>query len=374
MIRKHATILAGLIAPALLAGVAGCSRPDAAPANQEYLHRVAALKLERASEFEVEREFAGLVVAAQSTDIGFELPGQVEQLLVDEGDVVARGQALAVQDSRLLTSERNDLSARRGDLEARLKLNRLNTERARELKEKGFTATQRLDELEAERRSLEAGLDQLDAALASNRTRLDKATIKAPYAATIARRFVDQGAVVAGGTPVFRLLESAQLEARVGVPVRLLGSLRLGEELPLRVGEDEQLATVIGISRDVTRATLTVPVRLALSATVDAVAGDQAYLRLVETVDQAGYWVPLEALTDGLRGLWNVYVLRPLEDRGGEVLEARDVRVLHATAAEAFIDGALTDGERIVATGLHRLVPGQRVRTDDLRQLTRHGS
>lgn len=365
MIRKHARIVAVVIMLALLAVVAACGRPQAAPVAQEYLHRVAALALERAVEFEIEREFAGLVTAAQSTELGFELTGQVETLLVDEGDAVTRGQVLAVQDTRLLEAERDDLNARRQDLEARLELNRLNTRRAAELKEKGFTATQRLDELEAERRSLEAGLDQLAAALSGNRTRIDKATIKAPYAATIARRFVDQGAVVAGGTPVFRLLESAQLEARVGVPVRLLDNLGIGDELPLRVGDAEHFATVIGIGRDVTRATLTVPVRVALGPSVDAVAGDQAYLRLTETVAEAGYWVPLEALTDGLRGLWNVYVLRPQDRPDHHRLEARDVRVLHATANEAFIDGALADGERIVATGLQRLVPGQRVRTDD---------
>ncbi len=370
---KIAAVAAGgkaVALAALLAALAACARPQAATVDGEYLHLVAPLAITRDEHYEISREFAGLVDAAQSTDIGFELAGQVERLLVDEGDAVTRGQVIAEQDTRLLQSDRDDLSAQRRDVEARLELNRLNSARARELNDKGFASEQRVDELAAERRSLTAAIGRLDAALAANRTRLEKARIKAPYAATIARRFIDEGAVVDGGSPVFRLIESARLEARVGIPVRLLEAVQLGDQLPVRVAGTEHSATVIGINRDVTRATLTVPVRLGLGPEVDAVPGDQAYLRLIETVDASGFWVPLEALTDGLRGLWNVYVLTPGEAPDSHVLEARDVRVLHATAERAFINGALTDGEQIVAAGLQRVVPGQRVRAGDAVAMT----
>ena len=39
--------------------------------------------------------------------------------------------------------------------------------------------------------------------------------------------------------------------------------------------------------------------------------------------------------------------------------------VHHARGAELFVSGALQDGDPVVATGLHRLAPGQRVLTGD---------
>jgi hypothetical protein len=72
--------------------------------------------------------------------------------------------------------------------------------------------------------------------------------------------------------------------------------------------------------------------------------------------------VPLSALTDGLRGLWNIYPLQPQAEPGLYKLQSRDVQVLHATATDAFVTGALADGERVLSTGLQRLVPGQIVK------------
>ena len=48
--------------------------------------------------------------------------------------------------------------------------------------------------------------------------------------------------------------------------------------------------------------------------------------------------------------------------RGDFVLERRPVQVIHAEADRAFVSGTLVEGDRVVASGVHRLVPGARVR------------
>jgi len=43
-------------------------------------------------------------------------------------------------------------------------------------------------------------------------------------------------------------------------------------------------------------------------------------------------------------------------------VDPRVVEVVHAEADRVFVRGTLRDGERVVATGLHRIVPGLLVR------------
>jgi hypothetical protein len=43
-------------------------------------------------------------------------------------------------------------------------------------------------------------------------------------------------------------------------------------------------------------------------------------------------------------------------------LTSRELTLIYSNAKEAFVTGTVADGEHLVTTGLHRLVPGQLVR------------
>lgn len=362
--RAATLLLTGAVAVVLT----GCSvEANVDEGRNDYHHLAAGSRLTAESSYVIQREFAGLVAPRQDTQLAFELGGELAALRVDEGDRVSAGQVLAELDTRLLRAQRDDLVARRQEIQARLDLNGLNSERIVELQGKGFAADQQMDELDTERRALTAQLARLAAELDANATRLDQSVLKAPFDGAISARLADRGAVVAAGSPVLVVLEDQGMEARVGVPVRLLGDVSAGDPVTVRVGVQVLQGRVLAIGSDVTRATLTVPVRIALPDTAVAVPGDQAYLGLDEVMEESGYWIPVSALTDGLRGLWNVYVMAPEEGAVVEPLyriQARDVRVIWAEEERAFVRGALADGEWVVSAGLHRLVPGQQVRLD----------
>lgn len=46
----------------------------------------------------------------------------------------------------------------------------------------------------------------------------------------------------------------------------------------------------------------------------------------------------------------------------GNKVERRSVQVLFANNQQAYVSGAIEDGEQVIASGLHRLVPGQTVK------------
>ena len=67
--------------------------------------------------------------------------------------------------------------------------------------------------------------------------------------------------------------------------------------------------------------------------------------------------MPVAALVEGSRGLWTVLTL------GGDgSLGSEAVSVVALRGEDAFVQGSLRDGDRIVPKGTHRVRPGQVVR------------
>jgi len=91
-----------------------------------------------------------------------EVPGQVIEVRVKEGQMVKRGQVLMQLDDR-------DFRARLARIEANYRLARLNYDRTKALVKKNLAATTKLDEIEAQLKDLAA--QRSEAALALSRTK-----------------------------------------------------------------------------------------------------------------------------------------------------------------------------------------------------------
>lgn len=364
----------------------GCSPTNAEEKNnqsrssdQPYYHQAQSVQLNQINSYSVERRFVGKVQVKQNAALGFEQAGKISELMFDEGDFVQQGQLLAAQDTELLRVERKELEAQLSETEAQLNLTRANLKRLRQLKQNGFTSTQSLDELQSQQKVLLASRLRVNAALDANQIRINKARLYAPFSARISQRLQDSGTVVNAGTPVFQLLQEGNNEVRIGVPVRLADNLAHPHsssdlQAVLEINGKRFPAQLLAMGADVNPATRTVSARFQLPGDLSAVNGQLAYLILNESFQAKGYWVPMSALTDGIRGMWNVYALSPVphEQHSPDIqnapqealytLQSRNIQVLHATADKAYISGAIQDGEQILSAGLHRLVPGQSVR------------
>nr|WP_246341326.1 efflux RND transporter periplasmic adaptor subunit [Simiduia aestuariiviva] len=321
------------------------------------------MRVVQQAHYGVERRFAGRVAARQDADVGFELGGRVAEMRVNDGDRVAQGDVLALLDTELLVTERAQLRAQLDDTQARQQLNRANIERHQSLQASGFASQQRLDELLTEQKTLTASADALRASLDNVASRLRKASLKAPYDGVVARRFADQGTVVAAGSPVIRLQEVAAMEAVVGVPVAFALQLSVGQSAGLQLRDQHFMGRVLTVGADVNPVTNTVTVRLLMPADARAFNGDIIQLIMSEQVATEGFWIPADAITDGVRGRWTVYAL--VQQDSAFRIQTRDVQIHHSRDDQVFVSGALNDGEQIVAAGVHRFAPGQQVVTSD---------
>ena len=329
---------------------------DEPPVAEQRVLQVATLSPQWSDSYQLQRRFVGRVAAAQSVDIGFEQGGKVANIAANQGDAVASGEVLAKLDSRFLLVEKKELQASLREARARLKLVNSSLKRQKSLKQQGFSAEQKLDELGAEAQVLLATIDRLQASLGANQLRLEKAVLVAPYAGVISQRFIDQGAVVAAGTPLFTLLESGRLEVIVGVPVAMAKALQPGTEYDLSVGDQVYAATLLAVASDLNAITRTVKLRFELPVQSPR-DGELALLRLSQQVPEPGYWLPVTALIDGMRGLWNSYALEPVGD-GQFRVAAVNIQVLHVEQDRVYVAGDLAD-RSVVASGLHRIAPGQ---------------
>ena len=257
------------------------------------------------------------------------------------------------------------------EIEARLALARLTTQRRRALLEDNHISVQRVDEAASDQRALGAQLEAARAAIESVDVGLALSRLEAPYAGSITARHVDEGTVVSPGQTLLEMIEDGALEVRIGVPASVAAELSPVDAYAIEVegrSVDAELDAVLTTVEPETR-TVTAIFRLPElpRETAGVKSGALARVAIRRHVAAEGFWLPITALTESRRGLWSAYAVVPVEGEEARVaspvlrIDRREAEVLHAEAERAFVRGTLRDGERVVATGLHRLVPGQRV-------------
>ncbi|SHH28446.1 efflux RND transporter periplasmic adaptor subunit [Ferrimonas marina] len=354
-------IRASLVPLALIAVLAGC-QPQATATDQPEAsaREVVTQPLTRQPYYPVEHRFVGRIASSATSGVGFELAGVVEQIQVDTGQRVQRGEVMARLDDALLRSEETQLEANLRQVAAQRELVDATIARQQTLQDQGYQSQQQLDELNSQQLELDALRQQLEAGLNANRIRQQKSRLLAPFDGVVSQRQLAPGQVVSPGQPVLTLVPDQQGEARVGVPVRLLSRLSPEQQYQVRLYQQRYPAQLLGRSAEVDATTRTVELRFALPEGTPVVNGDLVYLELEEQVPQSAARVPLEALVSGLRGRWNLMVAAQSEQ--GYQVERRDITLLHADDHYAYVEGAFDEQEPVIITGLQALSSGQRIR------------
>lgn len=310
--------------------------------------------------YQREANYLGIVKAGSDSMIGFEVAGVVTTLEATEGLRVAPGDVLAQlgTDRRIArvnaaaaTYER--VVAERAQAEARAK-------RIALLVQDGSASQQDYDDARFAAQALEAAEATAAAQQRSAQLELEKSVLRAPYAAVVAERLVQTGAVVAPGTPVLRLVTATGREAHVGVPVEVARQLSTGVLYTLHLQGRSLPAQLRSIRDDVDPATLTVGTVFDLPTDATVAVGESAVLRIEDRVPSLGGWLPITALLEAPRGLWDVLVIRA-DELGRPRARRESVEILHTRGDEVFVRGTLTDGMAVVASGLQRISPGDLV-------------
>ena len=275
--------------------------------------------------------------------------GVVRRLLVEEGDSVRKGQALAEldNDEQKISFARDETAAQNLEREF---------ERSEKLHEQGLTS---VEEYETARRSAKESRHSADLA----QLQLERTTIRAPFSGLVLKRHIDPGATVGNGTAVYDLADLDPLYADISVPERHVGRLAIGQHVRLtadsfdRTTEAliERIAPVVDIETGTVKVTLAVSERSDLRPGTFVRAGVVIDTHTDTLVIQRSALVP-----EGRR--WHVFRLNDagthvdrLEVRRG-FEEGEQVEVMTVDSAVT-----LTAGDPLVVVGASALSDGVRV-------------
>lgn len=180
---------------------------------------------------------AGMITATGSLAARREMPvgsvgegGLVVQVLVDAGDWVNKGEALAVVDRSVQNQQAAGLDAQIDVAAADARLAQANLDRALKLVDRGFISKADVDRLTATRDAANARVSVARASLAEIQARTRRLNIVAPEAGFVLARSVEPGQVVSAGSGVlFRIARGGEMELRARLSEDDLSKLSVGQ-------------------------------------------------------------------------------------------------------------------------------------------------
>jgi RND family efflux transporter MFP subunit len=335
---------------------------------QSYHQSASLLTISPEKSYTIERKYLGQITAKQHTSLSFEYSGRISNVLVDSGDVIEKGQLLAQQDTQLLSYKTVELQSQIKQAQAQVTLNQANLSRIKTLINDGYSSLQRLDELNSENEILQAQISGLNARINTLQYQREKSALIAPFDGVITERFISNGEVTTASQPSFRFIEKANNEVNVGIPRKVASTLVLGQIFNLKIdnttlGNETKQAKLIAIGQQINAVNRTVQLRLKMLKKLDkdnSYNGQLVRVTIEQEIKKPGFWLPLNAITDGVRGQWQLFIASPTVDSNNSYqLQPATINILHTSEQSAYINGLSLEPHKIVAQGVHRYVGGQ---------------
>ncbi|SFB88556.1 efflux RND transporter periplasmic adaptor subunit [Pseudoalteromonas denitrificans] len=312
---------------------------------------IEAMALQQMASYQVERQFSGRVIKQQDAKLAFEFSGKIKKIHFDQGDKVTKNTTLITLDTRLLDIEKLKLLAKKKRIEAELTLAKLDEKRLDKLKKQNYSAEQNLDKINTQINVYLANISEIQAAITGIDLQIEKSHLNAPFDGILGQRYVALGEVIAAGAPTIRILEKGHNQIQVGVPEHLKSTIK--PIMPVIISGQEYQAKVLSKGAEIDPISHTLSMRFSLPDNAPIYAGQVGRLKIKEDKKALGYWVPLSALTDGIRGTWNIYHIKK-EEKSAR-LKPVIVKVIYTDGKNAFISAPLPDKSKIVANGLHKV-------------------
>jgi RND family efflux transporter MFP subunit len=185
----------------------------------------------------------GNVAAWQEAVIGSESNGlRLQDVKVNVGDVVRKGEVLAVFDAPPVEADLAQAQAAVQEAEANAAAAGADAKRARALQSSGALNEQQITQYITAERTAAARVASAKATLAQQQLRLKHTKIVAPDAGLISARSATVGAVAGVGTEMFRMIRQGRLEWRAEVTAAELPRIKPGQKAVVQTagGKDVQ--------------------------------------------------------------------------------------------------------------------------------------
>jgi len=356
VLSSYFRLFTGALLAASAIALTGCSESTAEKVVSGRPVLVTTVKYEAASP---ERSFVGTIRPRIESDMGFRVPGKVAKRLVEVGQTVDVGQPLALLDEVDLKLQAEQAQAEFSAATGVLAQAAASEQRAKDLRAKGWTTDAQMDSARAAADEARARLNRAERQVELTKNSLSYATLVADGRGVVTATLIEPGQVVAAGQTAIRVARFAEKEAVVAIPETLVGRAKEGvASVTLWSEPDKKYAAKLReIAPSADAATRTYLAKFSLPGAGDAVSlGMTATLTLADPATDRVARLPLSALYNQ-GGSPSLYVV---DDAGSLVL--KPVTVKGYESERVVISDGVADGAKIVALGVQKLDPAQKVR------------
>jgi len=185
----------------------------------------------------------GSIAAWQEAVIGSETGGlRLTDVKVNVGDVVKKGQVLAVFSDETVRAEVDQARAALQEAQANGAEAFANAERARKLESSGALSAQQVTQYITAERTANARVQSAKATLTQQQLRLKYTQVVAPDSGVISARSATVGAVVGVGAEMFRMIRQGRLEWRAEITAPDLARVKAGSRAVVRAASGVEVA------------------------------------------------------------------------------------------------------------------------------------
>tara|TARA_B100000945_G_scaffold320341_1_gene330084 strand:- start:4120 stop:5088 length:969 start_codon:yes stop_codon:yes gene_type:complete len=290
--------------------------------------------------FSIKKEFPGKLLPIEQSKIAFEIPGKINEIYVDVGDSVLKGQVLAKLDDREAIAQLNQA-------QASYNLSKQVLDRFEDLRKQGHISIQDLDKAKSDFIIAKSQYEFY-------KVKLEQTNLISPFNGVIQGRFLDTGTVINSGKPILEIIDSNHVEAHISIPTIYLEDMQLQEEYNFE------------FDGEIIKATFSKLAPMSPGGSNSRLAifkfnkffnpGSIANLQLKISKEARGTWVPLKSLSQSDQGLWTIYTI----DTKNTVV--RDiVEIIYFEDNYAFVNGTIKDGDLVVLGGASKIIEGKKI-------------
>lgn len=245
-------------------------------------------------------ELTGSLDPVASVQLGFDVPGRIQSILVERGQRVEKGAAIARLDGAIAEAQLAQAEAAHAGASAQLAGGESALQRVQQLDAAGGVSKQTLTDAEAGVKAGRAGVEQAAAAVRLARTNLGFHTLKAPIAGTVTNGPDNAGILIGAGNPLFVIEDLSALQVKATAPESATW-LREGQPaivLPGTPGEVAGVpASVVRVIPSLDPATRRIPVEIRIESPPPSLkAHGFARVRVESDTDVAAIAVPRDAV------------------------------------------------------------------------------
>ncbi len=288
--------------------------------------------------------YSGTFEPNKETKISAEIQGKINEVLVDVGSVVNKGQSLVLLDNSLLKLQLQTIEVQIEGLEA--DVNR-------------YTILAKADAIQGvQLEKAELGLKSAKVQKATLLEQINKTTIKAPFNGVVTAKLSEEGAFAAPGVPLLQITDITNLKFTVNVPENELSQFKLNQSYSLSADAYSEIlltgkATMIGSKANMGSS---FPVQFTVNNTSDLKikSGMFGKVNLKNETQEKGIIIPASAIV-GTANQPQVYLIK----NGKSVLQ--NITISKKIQNKAVVSSGLNEGDVIVTNGFINLFDGANI-------------